>query len=770
MEFGGAFLKGWKECMRNYYAWDDEHLSNDLKAELDFTRAYQEAAEKRLALRECACLRIALPASAMPVREGDWFVGRRVFRPLGVAPSYWNDETDGLDHVGFYADLDRLTRVMNRPDQTREAREAIAGMIAFWRDENTTARAHARFDECMRREMPSDLWNRDSGVIFGLYRLVVSQLDYDRLVQKGLPGLRAALDARRQDASLTGEQVDFLAALDGVLEILAGLLQRYEAELNHLLLQAPGDRRLEQMRACVHNLQTKAPASLMEAMQLVLLYATFSGFRDFGRMDVYFGDWYVHDLENGVLSQAEASDLLDAFYCMMRENDTRDGRVILGGVGRRNEANADRFALLAMDTAMRRRELKPQISLRMYPGMSPEVRKKGLEMLKTGMTFPLLFNDVASMRAVEQSMRVSHEEAEQYGFFGCGEYVIGHRSMGTPNDIINLAKALEVTLHQGVDPIRGCAHGLNLGAPEAFETFEQLFDAYKKQVEYFAAIAARHHRTVYDAIRETAPMLMLSLLTDDCVARAKPAIDGGLRYLAGTFETYGNITVSDSLVAIRELVYERKRFTLRELVAMLDADFEGYEAERQQMLQCPKFGNGNAVADEMAGRVNDHIFDFVAAQAKPQGLHSYLVVVINNGANSDLGHNTLATADGRRAHTYLSNGNNPMAGMDREGLPAMLRSIASTHGSRTAGMAQNLKLSRELFDHHADAVNDLIDTAFEMGILSLNVSVMNRGDMEDALVHPERHQNLFVRVGGFSARFIDLDAQTQQDVLNRTIY
>ncbi len=763
-------MKGWLESMRNYYAWDDAHLPNDLKAEFDFTRAYQEAAEKSLALRECACLRIALPASAMPVREGDRFVGRRVFRPLGVAPSYWNDETDGLDHVGFYADLDRLTHVMNRPDQTPEMRRAIADLIAFWRNENTTARAHARFDASMRREMPSDLWNRDSGAIFGLYRLVVSQLDYDRLVQLGLPGLRELLDARRQDAALTERQRDFLNALEGVLDILTAILRRYEEELCGLLNQNPGSRRLEKMRTCVRNLQTKAPTSLMEAMQLVLLYATFSGFRDFGRMDVYLGDWYVHDVDGGVLLREEAADLLDAFYCMMRENDTRDGRVILGGVGRRNEANADRFALLAMDTAMRRRELKPQLSLRMYPGMSAEVRSKGMEMLKTGMTFPLLFNDTASMKAVEQSMHVSRAEAEQYGFFGCGEYVIGHKSMGTPNDLINLAKVLEVTLHEGIDPVRGCAHGLNLGAPETFETFEQLFDAYKRQAEYFTAIAACHHRTVYDAIRESAPMLMLSLLTDDCVARAKPAIDGGLRYLAGTFETYGNITVSDSLTAIRELVYDKKQFTLKQLVTMLDADFAGFEAERRMLLQCPKFGNGNAAADEMAGRVNDHIFDFVAAQAKRQGLSSYLVVVINNGANSDLGRSTLATADGRHAYTYLSNGNNPMAGMDKEGLPAMLRSIASTSASRTAGMAQNLKLSRELFDNHAEAVNDLIDAAFELGILSLNVSVMNRGDMEDALVHPERHQNLFVRVGGFSARFIDLDSQTQQDVLRRTIY
>lgn len=756
--------------MRNYYAWDDAHLTSDLAPEFAFTKAYQEGEGKGLALRECACLKIALPASAMPVAEGDWFVGRRVFRPLGVAPSYWNDETDGLDHVGFYADLDRLTHIMNRPDQSAESRRAIGEMIAFWEKENTTARAHARFDAQMRREMPSDLWNKDSGVIFGLYRLVVSQLDYDKLVRLGLPGLRAEIAARQQEAGLDASQRDFLDGLLGLTDILAGLLRRYEQELCGMLEKAPGDVRLQKMRACVAHLQSAAPASLMEAMQLVWLYASFSGFRDFGRMDVYFGDWYVHDLDVGVLTYAEASDLLDSFYRLMREVDTRDGRVILGGLGRRNAENADRFALLAMDTAMHRRELKPQLSLRMYPGMNAEVRQKGMEMLKTGMTFPLLFNDVASVRAVENAMHVSHAEALQYGFFGCGEYVIGHKSMGTPNDIINLAKALEVTLHQGTDPIRGCAHGLNLGAPEDFDTFEKLLAAYEKQAEYFTQIAARHHRLVYDAIRESAPMLMMSLLMDDCVARARPGIDGGLRYLAGTYETYGNITVADSLVAIRELVYEKRLFSLRELVDMLDQDFAGHETERQLMLHCPKFGNGDAAADDMARRVNNHIFDFVARQAQPNGLSSYLVVMINNGANADLGRNTLATADGRHAHTYLSNGNNPMAGMDREGLLAMLRSIASTNACCTAGTAQNLKLSRELFDHHAQAVNDLIDTAFEMGVLSLNVSVMDRGDMEDALVHPERHQNLFVRVGGFSARFIDLDPDTQQDVLHRTIY
>ena len=144
--------------------------------------------------------------------------------------------------------------------------------------------------------------------------------------------------------------------------------------------------------------------------------------------------------------------------------------------------------------------------------------------------------------------------------------------------------------------------------------------------------------------------------------------------------------------------------------------------------------------------------------------------MINNGANVDLGRNTLATADGRHAYTYLSNGNNPMAGMDHNGLPALLRSLASTRMELTAGTAQNLKLSADLFRKHPDVVRDLIDTAFDMGILSLNISVMDKGEMEDAMIHPELHQNLFVRVGGFSARFVNLDSGTQADMLSRALY
>ena len=756
--------------MRGYYSWDDRHLMDDLPVEFLYTQVYRQYTGAPLSLRELKCLEVALPAAAAPIREGDLLVGRRVFHPLGVAPSYWNDDWDGLDNVSFYADFGRLERVMNRPSQTEEGKAAIAELIAFWKKENVNGKVRAKFDEVMRREMPSDLWASESGVIFGLYRLVFSQLDYDKLVHIGLPGLKAETLARLEDASLSDDQRAFLTSLASLVDLLLSILARYESDLQDQLRAGADPAWLRPILESLARIQSGPPQTFRDALQLVWFYSAMTGGRDFGRMDVYLGDLYVRDRESGLLSEEEAISLLLSFYRLMLDTDTRDGRIVMGGLGRRNPENADRVSLAIMKAGMRFRELKPEFSLRVYKGLSKEVMDLAYRMLEDGMTYPLLFNDEASVASVERTMHVSPQEAEQYGFFGCGEYVLGHRSIGTPNDIINLAKALEVTLHRGVDPVRGCPHGLDLGAPEDFDTFEKLMGAYQRQVEYFTEIAARHQRLVYDTVRENGAMLMMSLLMDDCVARAKPLLSGGVRYLAGTYETYGNTTVADSLTAIREVVYEKKLLSLRELVGILDADFEGHEALRRQLLRCPKFGNDDPVADETARRVNTHVFETAARQAKAQGLSSYLVVMINNGANVDLGRFTLATADGRHAGTYLSNGNNPMAGMDRSGLPAMLRSLASTRMDLTAGTAQNLKLSRNLFTRHADAVEDLIQTAFDLGILSLNISVMDRGEMEDAMIHPELHQNLFVRVGGFSARFVNLDPGTQADMLARALY
>ena len=528
---------------------------------------------------------------------------------------------------------------------------------------------------------------------------------------------------------------------------------------------------LETMARALRNIASERPETLREAIQLSWLYTILSGSLNYGRMDVYLGDFLARDLEKGTLSVSGAQELVNSYWKLMADRRTTwNGRVILGGVGRRNEKNADRFALLAMEASRAVKEAEPQLSLRFYKGIDESLMEKALAVIGEGRTYPILYNDDVNVEAVAKAFRISHEEAEQYVPFGCGEYVIDHQSFGTPSGIINLLDVLEITLHNGIEPMTGKEAGIKTGVLERFETFEQLFAAYKRQVEYFVSALAKQEKIECQVAGKTAPFLFLSMLYDDCLERGKGIFAGGVRYLGGTLETYGNINTANSLLAIREAVYEKKLLTLEKLVEILDKNFEGYEKERRLLLDMPKYGNDDGAADGMAVRVHEHICRAVRDQADRVGLHSYLVVMINNSANTTMGAFTAASADGRRKYEFMANANNPVGGSDKTGLTAMLNSLVKLNPAIHAGAVQNIRLSPELFrDGHA-AVKSILKTYFENGGTQAMITVVNKSDLEKAMREPEKYAHIFVRVGGFSARFVELDRSVQLEILSRTQY
>ena len=755
-----------------YFIYDDKLVNYDFETELNFTQVYQNMKHTHPATREAACLKIVLPKMILPLEDKDLFIGRRRFLPVGISPCYWNDDWDCQDHLGYYGDIVRLQRLLDRSNLSGAKRKEIEDLIAFWSLEDGNVKIRARFSDEMKRELKTDRWDIESGVIFPLYRLASGQLDYDKLVKIGFPGLLTEIKESEERVD-TEEQRALLEAMRGTICLLIDILAIYEEQIKTKLENCTEIKRKQEltlMLQTVRNLQTKAPGSFHEALQIVWFYAALSGTNDFNRMDEYFGDWYVHDIDHGVITEEEATAYLLSFYRLANEVISRDTRIILGGKGRRNYENADRFALLAMKVCAIHGEIKPQLSLRMYREMDPKVIDAAFDLLQRKTTYPLLFNDEASIDAVKKSMHVPEEIAEQYTFFGCGEYVINHKSMGTPNAIINLLKVLEITLRNGYDPVGKCETGLKTGEFTSFKTFEDLFEAYKAQVEYFTRISADQQRLAYDVTNENASMLLMSILYDDCINRGKAALDGGIEYLAGTYETYGNVSTADSLLAIKKSVYTEKIFTQQQLLEMLDKDFKGYDKEQKILKEYPKYGNEDEEADAMVCAVNNHVCTVTADQAKRVSLASYLVVIINNSANTVLGKNTLASADGRNAFTYMSNGNCPTAGNDKSGFTAMLNSISKVDLSITAGAAQNIKLNEELFTKHREKLLSLIWAAFNKGLLSLSISVLSRHDLEEALIYPERYYNLFVRVGGFSERFVLLSDEVKRDVINRTLY
>jgi len=260
------------------------------------------------------------------------------------------------------------------------------------------------------------------------------------------------------------------------------------------------------------------------------------------------------------------------------------------------------------------------------------------------------------------------------------------------------------------------------------------------------------------------------MLYDDCLARGRSLEDGGARYRGGIVESMGLVNAADSLTAIRKLVYDERRVSPRQLLRMLEADWAGCERERRMFLTAPKYGNDDAEADEMMCRVSRHTCESAMRHGREAGLDYFLLVCINNYAHMTFGAETGATPDGRKAGAPIANGNGPTAGNDHSGVTAFLNSIVKPDPTIHAGYVHNMKFSKRMLSDHRPQFEALLGAYFAGGGTQAMINVVGRDELESAMREPEKYRNLMVRVGGFCARFIELDEKLQKDIIRRTFY
>ncbi|MBQ6078596.1 MAG: pyruvate formate-lyase [Clostridia bacterium] len=718
-----------------------------------FTETYRIHQNDDVSLREAACIEVQSRYEFLPIQPGELLAGRKRVLPVGFS----NEPLLGRS-VCWFVDRPRAMQQLISDGASEAEIEDAETMLAFWEEQETRKNLRAAYPQDIKEAMPEDVYWEHSEVAFPLYRVVGAYLDYGKLLRLGIRGLKEEIEAYRKTApSSDGFYRGCLIALDA----FSAVARRYADQAREI-----GNKPLSD---ALDRIATEAPQTFLEAIQLVWLYSLISGVLNYGRMDDDLGDFLARDLASGRTTEAEALDVLCCLWRLIDERKTVfHGRVIIGGKGRKNEANANRFAMLAMEASRIVAEAEPQLSLRFHEGQDPALYEKALDVIGEGKIYPMLYNDDVNIPSVEKAFCVSREEAEQYCFFGCGEYVIRHKSIGSPNGIINLLKALEVTLFNGRDMLYDKPRGLQKGAFADFETFEQFYAAYRDQLAYYVDILARQQKQEYDFCAGVGSFLFISMLMDDCLARGKSLLAGGVRYLGGTLETYGNINTANSLYAIKTLVFEQKRIAKQTLLDALKADFKGFEKERALLLQAEKYGNDADGVDALA--VDLHEFICNTVRDRQAGLHSYMVVIINNEANTVLGRFTGASADGRKAREPMANANNPAGGTDRNGVTAMLNSLVKLRTDLHAGAVQNLTFSPELFNQNRPVLKTLLQTYFQNGGQQCMINVLRRGDLEDAIAHPERHQSLLVRVGGFSARFVTLSPDVQREIASRTLY
>jgi len=749
---------------------------DDFSMELEFTKTYRRNMDAHIAIREAKCLQVQFPAVLAEIQDGDRIAGRTNWGWVGFSP---HNAPPSCAYGYFCHDL-KIIEAVERGNIPADQRDGVMEMLHFWKRETSKAKVEAAFTNKMlpvlfRDEIVSLPYNFKPMIAQPIYRMAGVFVDYEKLVRLGIPGLIKEVSDWRDKAKAADGDHQLYEGMLIALQVLADSCEYYRKQAIEKALGCKDQARakeLEQLATVLGKNAVDRPTTFYEALQLSWLYTLMCGSLELGRMDVYLGDLYVHDVETGVISEAEALSLMHSLWKLINQlfRDV-DGRIIIGGKGRPNEKNADRFALLALETTRTfGKAILPQLTLRFYEGMNPELMRRALSLIGEGHTFPLLYNDDVLVPGVANAHDVPVEVAEQYMPLGCGEIVLDHVGFGTPSGSLNVLKALDVTLRDGVDHISAKRLGLPTGELSDFKTFDEFFAAYKKQLAFFIEILADHEELEYVETGKQAPYLYLSLLYDDCLARGKAIFSGGIRYLGGSLESFGTVNAADSLAAIKKLVFDDQLISADRLVKALNENFSGFEKERRMMVNCPKYGNDDPYVDSLMVELHDFICNTVRDQRKRTKLDWYLNVLINNKQNTILGRWVGATADGRKAGGPMANANTPAGGNDKKGITALINSIVKPSHAIHAGAVQNMRFGRDFFINDREKLEATLGTYFKKGGAQAMITVINKGDLEKALVEPEKYRDVFVRIGGFSARYVDLPRDVQLEILSRKTY
>ena len=740
----------------------EKTLEEQLEIMERYTKTHEKFSGSDIYRRELECLKVLYPSLFRNIEEQDLVLGRVDALPVGFG------SVTSIGGVGHYCIFSKLKAFRGKlTDESMIKR--VDEMEKYW-DKNDTRTIY--FNDVLKDDTMGKFVDVKYPAI-ATARLSGMYLNYNLLVENGIPGLKEILTKKLEESKdIKKDQV--YSSFLGCLDLLTETIDLHIEFAKEAKLKADDKRtkELDDLITAMENIKVRKPATLLEGIQLTWFFSLLAAVVNFGRMDDYLGELLAGDLKAARLTEREATEYIKSLFKLIEfRKTTVNGRVIVGGKGRKNPETADIFCKLAIQAMRENKDTEPQFTLRIYDGMDQEVYNAALDAIGEGLTYPILYNDDVNVPAVMNAMQVEEKIAEQYVPFGCGEFVISGKGVGTPNTCLNLLKILNISLTGGIDPWDNLnkSGGVNLKAPDEIKNFDEVIGQYKKLLDYYIDITSKAQARSYEVMNDLCGFIFTSLLTDDCIGRGRVLLDGGVEFLGGTNEMYGNSNASDSLTAIKKVVFDDKKYTYTEVIEAIKNNFSNNDEMRKKLIEAPKYGNDNSYADDIAVEMHNYICNGIRNSAKKVGIFSYLVVIINNQVNTEWGRATSASADGRLSGVYMSNANNPQSGADKNGPTAMLNSLSKLKADVHAGSVQNIKFSKDMFNNNKDIMKAMFKTYFEKGGPQLMVTVVGKGELEAAYKNPEKYPNLVVRVGGFSAKFVNLDRDVQEEILNRTL-
>lgn len=577
---------------------------------------------------------------------------------------------------------------------------------------------------------------------------------------------------------------------EGVM-IYARRLSEYAAELASK--ERNLQRRAELYKIAQINARVPAhkPETFWEAIQAVWTVESLLEVEEnqtgmsIGRVDQYMYPFYKADKEAGRLTDYEAFELAGCMLIKMSEMMwiTSEGgskffagyqpfvNMCVGGVTREGKDATNDLTYLLMDAVRHVKIYQPSLACRIHNQSPQKYMKKIVDVIRSGMGFPACHFDDTHIKMM-LAKGVSMEDARDYCLMGCVEpQKSGRLYQWTSTAYTQWPICIELVLNHGKTLWYGKQVCPDLGELSQFKTYEQFEAAVKKQIEYvtkWSSVATVITQRVH---RDLAPKPLMSIMYEGCMEHGCDVSAGGAMYNFGPGVVWSGLaTYADSMAAIKKLVYDDKKYTLEQLNEALKADFIGYEQIRKDCLEAPKYGNDDDYADSIAA-------DIISFTEKEHRQYKTLYSVLSHGTlsisnNTPLGQITGASANGRKAWLPLSDGISPTQGADFKGPTAIIKSVSKMAcDNMNIGMVHNFKLMAGLLDtpEGENGIITLLRTASQMGNGEMQFNYLSNETLLEAQKHPEQYRDLIVRVAGYSAFFVELCKDVQDEIISRTM-
>lgn len=605
---------------------------------------------------------------------------------------------------------------------------------------------------------------RDSGAMWGGTWSGHSNPDFGRIVNLGTNGIRKIIEENKKKGTYDTDW--FYRGCEKMLDALDNFGERYHALALEKAAECEDetDKKRYEKAAEAFKVVPREPAyDFNSAIHAFWFIFSFDGIDSPGNFDQYMYRCYCLTED-----KAERDDLLERLWeCF---HDTRSWNLCLAGSDANWNDQANELTYDILKLAAKKKYETPNITLRVHRNTPDELWAQIAETTASGIGMPALYNDEVVCPALE-AIGIPPEHSHLYCMNGCNQIdIFGKSHMGLEDGEVIFAKCLEYALHNGINAMNGEVESIKTGDARKFESYEEVERAFIRQMEYVThqaclwANAAQAYRAKYK------PNPLRSCLLEGCLEKGKDYRNGGTLYNHGQILAEGIADTGDSLYAMKKLVFEQKKYTMDELITALEANFEGYEKLRAEFANCEKFGNDNEEVDEITSRILNRFFVVL------KRINTYRGGIYTGGCSpfsraASYGRRLAALPNGRKAgDPIIADSIGSVPGCGDKGPTALLNSVLKyDHKNAGSGFILNVKFDKNFFDTDEGKANftALAKAYFAMGGQQLTSTVVDPEELLDALEHPENHKDLIVRVGGFSAKFVEIDPGLQENVIKR---